>query len=185
MIGINSLVLCYVDGEQPDSVLGVVLSPWSRFTSIVLSVVLWLVINFGCSLILSLIALIPILGWLVYIAGSIILSMAMFCAMFYIADKGQLNPADAIMQPFRMVTGNFWRWLGSMAFLGIVMLLPMAILMFIGAMIFGGSSGGMIFTILLLIIYCAVCSIFGFFFMALTYKQSKPSSLNTAVAVFD
>lgn len=182
VIGIYSLMLRYVDGEQVNSVIEVVLSPWRRFGSIVVSVILWLIISFICSIALSLVALIPILGWLVYLAGTLILTMAMTCAMFYIADKGQLNPVDAVMQPFRMVTGKFFSWLGAMVFLGIVLMIPIAIIAAICTMIFGASSGGFIVMTLLMLLYAAVCSIFCFFFMALTYKQSKaPSAMVTGV----
>ncbi len=174
MIGVNSLTLQYVDGERPASIIATVMSPWARFGSIVLCVLMWLLVNIAFQIAATIVGLIPILGWLAALAGLFILSMAMMCALFYLADREEVRPVESVTLPFKMVTSNWKAWLVAML-TALVAYIPAGLVAFLVIMAAAATESVVVMLLagfLALACFVAV-SVFALFFMALTYRQTR------------
>ncbi len=177
VVGLNRLLLFLTEGRQPDGgVLPILLSPWARFSPVFLSILLWLLLTVAFQMVFGFLGQLPGLGLLLDLAASLILSMVTNCAMLYIADRLEdLSPADAVLGTLRIVGRNFSRWLGAMVTL-VALYVPGLVLVAIGAHLFlSGSATGLGAGALLIAGLAAVlvAAIFGFFFLAVTYRHTK------------
>ncbi len=115
-LGVNTLILGYLSGQEPDSLIAVVLSPWARFRPIFYCLLVWLGAAIAWNLALSLVGLIPVLGLLVNFAGTILYYLVNTCAMFCMADRlvyqgGELRPARAVTWPIQLIFDGPLAWL--------------------------------------------------------------------------
>ncbi len=186
MIGLNTLLLLYVDGQRPSRLIATLLSPWSRFGTIFMSLLLWIVVICIVELALLLIGAIPILGTLISFAASSLLGLITGCALLYIADAKKPKATESVTLPFRMVLDNFGVWLGNtvplmvmMLVLGVVAVLALTTgteLMASGsvpAVLFG------LFCWLALFVLFVAFMVFTTFLFAVTYRQTRSLSENT------
>lgn len=181
MIGTYSLLLKYVDGQRPaDGVISQVLSPWRNFVPVLLCVIVWMAIYFVCSIVLGIFSLIPFLGILINLAGSLILAIVLAAANMYIADKGNVTIGDVILTPINLVKDNFLTWLGAMG-AAIIAYLPGIILVVIIMVIGSGSMAVMLLSGLFGMVYFVAVSIFTFLFFAITYRQTHGGGMESVV----
>ena len=181
MIGVFSLILKYVDGVPPEGgIVNQVLSPWHNFFPLLLCVIVWMVLIFVFSFILGILNIIPILGFLIMIAGMFILSMVMTCAIMFMSDKLRPGIAEAITTPIMVVKDNFLKWLVAVVVSGVVYL-PGIIVMGVVMALAGSSTAVMILGWLLAMVYFAAASIFVFVFFAVTYRQTYGGGLDSVV----
>jgi len=181
MIGVNSLLLKYVDGQEPDGgVVAQVLSPWHNFLPVLLCFIVWFVLALVFNIVLAIFSLIPILGLLINLAGSMILGMVMSCVLFYIADTGGPSVGDVISTPIRLVKDNFISWLLAMV-TAIVVYLPGGILFGIIAVVARDSAAVWVLGGLIAFVYFVAASIFAFIFFAITYRQANGGNMGAVV----
>lgn len=180
MIGVNSLILKYVDGYEPDGgVVSQVLSPWHNFMPILLCVIVWFLLTVVINIVLAIFLLIPILGILINLAGSLFLIMVMNSVLFYIADTGGPSVGDVVTTPIRLVKDNFISWLLALVTAVVVYLPGVVILGLI--MLAGKASVAWVLGGLIVFVYFTAASIFTFIFFAITYRQTNGDNMGAAV----
>jgi len=173
MIGVNALTLQYVDGERPP-IISTVMSPWARFGTVVLCVLLWLILNIAFQIAAGVVSIIPILGWLAAFAGMIVFGMIMICALFYMADREEVRPLESVELPIKMVFSSFMTWLVAVV-VSLVAYIPVGIIIFVVLLVVGAmGSTVLLFLASLFVLACIVAvSVFNIFVMALTYRQTR------------
>lgn len=177
VVGLNRLLLFLTEGRQPDGgPLPILLSPWARFSPVFLSILLWLLLTVAYQMIFGLLGRLPGLGLVVDLVASLVLSMVTNCAMLYIADRlDDLSPVDSVVGTLRIVGRSFLRWLGAMVTL-VALYVPGLVLLVLGAHMFingAGQSLGAAALLLAGLLAVLVAAIFGFFFLAVTYRHTK------------
>lgn len=181
IIGICSLVLKYVDGLPPEGgVIGQVLMPWRHFVPITLCLLVWLFLLFVFQIVLGVLSLIPILGILITLAGTLIINMVMFCVLMFLSDKLRPPIAEAIMTPIRLFKDNFLKWFVALL-VSIAASLPGFLIFFLVAAVAPSSSGAILFGAFLAAVYLTAASIFIFIFCAVTYRQTYGSDQDFVV----
>lgn len=181
MIGLDSLVLKYIDGLEPEGgIVAQVMSPWRNFVPILLCLLVWFGISMVYVFILMILTLIPILGTLIYMAGVIILTLVMICLYFYLAEKDSPSIGDAIRIPINLVKDNFLRWLGAFG-VTILAYLPGSILLGIVMAVAGNVKILVLLCFLLFFVYIIAVSIFAFIYWGMTYRQTYGGSLRPLV----
>lgn len=68
-VGVNTLILYYIDGNEPNSIFAIVMEPWVNLGSVISNVLLWLGAGLIFGLIMGLISLIPTLGVVIGFIG--------------------------------------------------------------------------------------------------------------------
>ena len=181
MVGVDSLLLKFVDHREVDGgVVNQVLSPWRNFVPVLLCIVVWFVLYFLANIILAIFNLIPFLGILINLAGSIVLAMVMSCVQFYIADSADLSVRDVVVTPVNVVANNFLTWLAAMG-TAIAVYLPGILALFVIMYIVSGSTALMILAGLAGLVYFVAASIYIFVFFAITYRQTHGGGMETVV----
>lgn len=181
IIGICSLVLKYVDGLQPrGGVINQVLEPWRHFFPILLCLIVWLLLLIVFQIILAVLSMIPILGILLSLAGTLIIHMVMFCALMFLSDKLRPPITEAIMTPIKLVKDNFLKWFVALL-VSIAVSLPGLLIIFVPAAIAPYSNIAILLGGLLAMAYFSVASIFIFIFCAVTYRQTYGSDQDFVV----
>lgn len=170
MIGLNILVLLYIDNQPPASAVPVFLSPWARFGPIFLCLLLWLALSMSLQMALAVLGQIPGLGLVIELGLSVAYSIASNCAMFYIADKilgrnEELPPIEAVLRPLAIVANKPLAWLGAFGFM-LALYLPFAAIALLGL-----TQGGLIVA-LVGGLGLTAASVFILFLFGVTYRQT-------------
>lgn len=171
LIGVNCLVLLYIDNQAPPRAAPAFLSPWTRFGPILLCLLLWMALSIMLQMVLAPFDLIPGLGFLVTLVMSVGYSIASNCAMFYIADRvlvrnEDLPPNEALSRPLAIVGHKPLAWLSAFVFM-LAIYLPLAAIIGLLGLIKGGLIvalvGGLGMT---------AASVFVIFLLGVTYRQT-------------
>lgn len=170
LIGVNTLVLLYIDNQAPANAVPVFLSPWARLGPIFLCLLLWLTLSIMLQMLLAVFGRIPGLGFLIELVLSVGYSIASNCAMFYIADKilgrnEELPPTEAVLRPLAIVANNPLTWLSAFVFM-LAIYLPFAAIGLLGL-----AKGGLIVA-LVGGLGLTAASVFVIFLFGLTYRQT-------------
>lgn len=170
LIGLNALVLRYIDNQLPVGAVTVFLSPWARVGPILLCLLPWLGLYFICQIVIGIFGAVPPLRFLVELALSIAYSLASNCATFYIADKilgrGEaLPPREAVSRPLEIVRHNPRSWLGAFFFI-CALNIPLLVLAVIGV------TRGLTGLALVGGIGMTAVSMFALFLFGVTYRQA-------------
>lgn len=172
-IGLNTLILTYIDSEGPASVTRVFLAPWARFGTIFVCLLFWLGVYFLVQLVLEVLGQIPVLGLVIKLGLSVAYSIVINCATFYIADKvvcqnQTLAPSEAVARPVSIVLNNYGSWLATFGFVFAVYL-PLIAVCVLG--IYLKFPVLIIFGALVLML----ASVYITFLYGVTYKQTLAS----------
>jgi len=176
-LGVNTLVLYYIDANEPYSIFSVVMEPWANLGSVFLSLLLWLGLFLVLSIIVGLLALVPILGPVLALVVISFFFMAMYLACFHIADKviyrdEELTPAYALLAPISMIKSDIKSWMKIFAVI-VAAALPAVLIVAFGAFrAYDGNPGWTVICFLAAIVYSSVVAVFVIFFVALSYRQS-------------
>lgn len=170
LVGLNTLVLLYIDNKPPASAASVFLSPWARFGPIILCLLLWLALSIPFHLAQVTLGQISGLGFVIELPLTLAYSIVSNCAMFYIADKilrghEKLSPVDAVLRPLAIVANNPLAWLSAAVFI-LAIYLPLAAIT-LQSLVKGGLivalGGGLGLT---------AASVFLLFLFGVTYRQT-------------
>lgn len=181
MIGVYSLLLKYVDGQEPaGGVIAQVMSPWRNFVPVFLCLLVWFCISLVYNIVIAILSLIPILGVLINLAGTIVMALVMICVYFYIAEKEGSSIGDAVSVPINLVKNNFLTWL--LAFVVIVAAyLPGILIAFLLMAVAGKSTFIVVLAMLFFFVYLVAVSIFAFIFWGITYRQTYGGNMGAVV----
>lgn len=181
-IGINSLILQYIDAYEPYSIFSVVMAPWAKLgTTMTPGLLLWVGAHLICAFMMGLASMIPLFGAVIASLGYMFFLLVACCAGFNFADlvvnrDEDLSAWEAVCHPCALVKNNLAIWLSVFAVI-VLLSLPADLLLGLGAfMAMGGRSGFFAICLGLAMIYFLITSIFMAFFVALTYRQSRAQS---------
>lgn len=170
LIGLDALVLIYIDTQGPASATLVFLSPWKRFGTIFLGLLLWAIIYILTQLFLGIFEQFPVLGLAIAIGLALAFNIFLDCARFYIADmvlcqNQQLALTEAVAGPVSVVVNNTRSWLAAYGFMIIIYLVLFVILTI-------GMAAELLILTICSILALVVASVYSFFLFGVTYRQS-------------
>lgn len=113
--GLTMMVLAMHDKTQPKPQIGDLFKGFQLFVP----ALLLMLVLFGASLVIWLLNLIPCVGQIVSMLGSIAFSALMMFAMCFLVDK-RLPVMDAVKASMNTVMSNFWPFLGLNVVVGAI-----------------------------------------------------------------
>jgi len=172
-VGICALVLHHLKGQKVENTVGLLLSPWSRFSTLIISVGIWAGLFLIVGVVASMFIRIPFfIGWfLVYLIECALIS-ALICACNFMAEDDFAAPLDAALIPLQVIREHLSGWL-SVAFLYALANLPGMVIFALAVFLAPYSGIASMLVSLMAAVYFAFVAVFCFFFAALTYLQSK------------
>jgi len=169
-IGLDALILTYIDTQGPASATLVFLSPWRRFGPIFLCLLLWVGIYILIQFFVGVFGQIPVLGVALAIGLGLALNIVLDCARFYIADtvlcqNQELRPTEAVAGPVSVVLNNPLPWLAAYGFMiGIYGVLFVILTI--------GQAVGFLILIFCALLALVAASVYSFFLFGVTYRQT-------------
>ena len=163
--------------EARDVRFGDLFSGFSKFGAYVVFALVW----FGISLGLSVIGLIPVLGWIIGLVIATWLSVLWLYVLPLIADQ-QLSFGDAAGRSKEMVTGvGWWSTFGLIVVLYIVLGVIAIAIAFIAAAAYQGSeTTGIALGVVLFIAFAVLAGPFAICYISAMYLGSSPVPAQTA-----
>jgi len=172
MLGLNALVLRYAEGDEPEAVLPLILSPWTRLGPVLSAVLTWLLLVIVYELVWALPGGLPYLGPVIRVLSGVLLSVFVNCALFHGADNlSEINPTVSLTGTWLLVSRNFSAWLQAVFTLLLANLPGIAMIFWVGSRAL--LSGGNLMPLLPGLFYCLAVTVYGLFLLALTYRQSR------------
>ena len=184
-VGLKNVALHYILAAEPVRLTSTVLAPLNRLSFFLICFFLWFVAYIGFQIISLFLGVIPGIGAPLIFILSIFYYLINNCAISYMADRGayqqnMVDPIKAVTEPFKIVCHNLPAWIGALAMMFLLFLIPGVLVGFGGRLM--QSSGSDLGWILVAIggLVMVPIAVFDIFFMTITYKHTSGRKLGVS-----
>lgn len=110
-IGFYSLILGYIQDEEPGNIVGVILNLFTHFSTYLLPLIAMIVLFIlGLIVVGIFIGLLPILEGLIIIGSSVFFILILTCFFIYLADEKNIKTIKTITSTFNIIFSDFRNW---------------------------------------------------------------------------
>ena len=200
-VGFYSSILRFMEGQEAHFEIRTFFEPFQRWKTLLPTLLIFGLVYVTIQLVLGLFSLIPILGGIINILATIIMTIATACYFFYIAEHKNAPMGKLLSTPPSLIFPHMSRWMGAIGG-SLLAYLPLFVFTIIFVVIlavsdssifdelrygydydydyYGYESGGMtvaaILGLILIGLFVCFCGfiayIFSSFLFAIAYKQS-------------